>query len=120
MGHLVRIEDGGDCLCAPGESVLAALGRAGLCVIAVGCRGGGCGVCRVRVLEGRYRTGRVSRAHLNADDEEAGFSLACRLYPESDLTIKAAGPPAPDVVTNKAAGKPAAGTKQSGRINPWQ
>lgn len=75
------------CWCDPGESLLAALGKAGVDLVSVGCRGGGCGVCRVRVISGRYQLGKVSRAHCSEADQAEGLTLACRLYPESDLEV---------------------------------
>lgn len=56
--------------------------------IAVGCRGGGCGVCRVRILDGTYTTRRMSRRHVSEDDERAGVVLACRTIPASDLRLR--------------------------------
>jgi ferredoxin len=59
--------------------------------IPVGCRGGGCGICKIEVLSGRYRTARMSRSRISADEEARGMALACRLYPEDDLTIRVVG-----------------------------
>ncbi len=56
--------------------------------ISVGCRGGGCGVCRVRILEGTYTTKRMSRRHVSEADETVGVVLACRTIPTSDLTLR--------------------------------
>ncbi len=53
----------------------------------VGCRRGGCGICRARVLSGQYRTSPMSRAHVSAQDEENGLILACSVYPLSDLSL---------------------------------
>ena len=39
----------------------------------VGCRRGGCGVCRVRVLEGDYRSDPMSRTHVSVEDEAGGL-----------------------------------------------
>ena len=54
----------------------------------VGCRRGGCGICRVRVLDGQYRSDPMSRAHVSAEDEAAGIVLACCIYPLSDLSLR--------------------------------
>jgi ferredoxin len=54
---------------------------------AVGCRGGGCGTCRVRVRAGTYRTGRMSRAHVTLEEEREGYALACKLFPLEDLLL---------------------------------
>lgn len=73
--------------CRADEAVLTALERQGETLVSVGCRGGGCGACRVQVTSGQYRTGRMSRAHVSIEQEQAGFALACRLYPLSDLRL---------------------------------
>lgn len=68
---------------------MARLGRKD---IPIGCRGGGCGVCRVRVLgNGKYRTLKMSRAQVTEQDEAQGICLACKLIPEGDLTVKPLG-----------------------------
>jgi ferredoxin len=97
--HAIRIAgtDGGFS-CYADETVLKAMERApgfGFAVsggrrIAVGCRQGGCGVCRVQVLSGAYRTGPMSRAHVSVEEEGEGYALACRLYPQGDLTLRPA------------------------------
>jgi ferredoxin len=58
--------------------------------IPVGCRGGGCGVCRVRILDGTYTTRRMSRRHVSQADEADGVALACRVIPTSDITVQCA------------------------------
>ena len=56
--------------------------------IDVGCRGGGCGVCRVQVLEGRYETQRMSKRHVTDEELAQGYALSCRLLARSDLVIQ--------------------------------
>jgi len=73
--------------CNTDTPVLIAMERSGRKVIAVGCRGGGCGFCRVRVRAGAYRTGRMSRAHVTEEEERQGYALACRLFPLEDLLL---------------------------------
>ena len=88
----VKIEDTGEeFICPPGKDILRgmqALGRKG---IPVGCRGGGRGICKVRLLEGKVRTLKMSRAHVTEKDEKSGIFLACRAFPESDIRIKVLG-----------------------------
>jgi ferredoxin len=75
----------------PEQSVLAAFERrGGATAVPVGCRNGGCGVCRVRVLDGRVRAEKMSLRHVNAAERAAGYALACRIYPLSDLIVAAA------------------------------
>ncbi len=69
----------------------------------VGCRRGGCGVCRIRVEGGEYRSDPMSRAHISAEEEASGVVLACCIYPLSDLSLRLEPP-----VTVKANGRVAA------------
>lgn len=75
----------------PGESLLSAMERQGKRCIPVGCRGGGCGVCKVRVVSGRFDYGLMSRRHVSADERGQGLALACRLFPLGDSEIQACG-----------------------------
>jgi len=61
-------------------------------VIPVGCRGGGCGVCRVRILSGEYQARKMSCKHVGESERAAGEALACRVYPRSDITIEVLQP----------------------------
>ena len=88
--HQVAIEDGPVVPCRANRPVSLECKRQGVKAIMIGCRGGGCGVCRVRVLAGDYRTERMSRAHVTEAEEQAGYALSCCLYPLSDLHIVAA------------------------------
>ena len=46
----------------------------------------------MQVLDGdRYRTLKMSRAQVSAEDEVAGICLACKLIPEGNLTLRALG-----------------------------
>lgn len=56
--------------------------------VKVGCRGGGCGVCRIRVQDGSYRTLPMNRCRVSAEEEAAGVRLACRVIPEGNMTIE--------------------------------
>lgn len=77
--------------CEDRQTVLAALAVSGTRQVAVGCRSGGCGVCRVQVLSGTYECGQMSAAQVSADDRAQGIALACQLWPRSDLRIRALG-----------------------------
>ena len=74
--------------------MLEAMGAAGRSCIRVGCRGGGCGICRVRVLSGNFRSGVISREQLSAEQQADGYALACKLYPLSDLNLQVVTAPA--------------------------
>ena len=90
---IIAIEDNGEkFVCSSERNVLKAMEQLGRKDIPVGCRGGGCGVCRVQVLgDGHYRTGRMSREQVPVKDEEQGICLACKLFPEGNLRLKVLG-----------------------------
>lgn len=73
--------------CGRDEYVLGAMRRARAFPALWGCRGGGCGVCKVRVLSGRVRRESMSREHVSEAEAALGYALACRMKPESDLEI---------------------------------
>jgi 3-phenylpropionate/trans-cinnamate dioxygenase ferredoxin reductase subunit len=78
--------------CALDESLLQGMLRLGRKGIPVGCVNGGCGVCKVRIVEGTVkRLGPVSRAHVSAEEEARGITLACRVAPECAVRLEVAG-----------------------------
>lgn len=93
----------GESRCSVEERVLVALERAqGLGRIKglprrlpVGCRRGGCGICRVRVLSGEFEHSPMSHAHISNDDLAGGVVLACSIYPLSDLSLRLETPAPP-------------------------
>ena len=92
MEHEVRIDDTGATFsCGEQESVLTGMSRLGRKGIPVGCRGGGCGVCKVQVIHGDYQTRPMSRQHVSSVEESCGIALACCLLPRSDLTVRIVG-----------------------------
>jgi 3-phenylpropionate/trans-cinnamate dioxygenase ferredoxin reductase subunit len=78
--------------CANGKSLLEAMAQLARRGIPAGCCNGGCGVCKVHVRQGTVRKlGPVSRAHVSVDEEDAGYALACRATPESDVELEVTG-----------------------------
>lgn len=88
----VLIEDTGERFACPERRSLlegmVALDRKG---IPSGCRNGGCGVCKVQIVDGRFDARVMSRAHVSEDDQRCGRVLACRVQPRSDLRLKVLG-----------------------------
>lgn len=72
------------------QSLLAGSERCLPQAIPHGCRGGGCGRCKVRILEGDYLSMRMSKAHVSDSQAYVGYALACRVYPLTDLRIEVA------------------------------
>ena len=74
--------------CAEDQVLLIGMEHQNISCINVGCRGGGCGICKVRIIDGKYETKRMSRSHISEAEEEKCFALACRVLPRSDLLIE--------------------------------
>ncbi len=73
---------------ADGQNLLAAFEKSAVDTgVDIGCRGGGCGVCKIRILSGSYRKRVMSKAHISPQDLANGIVLACRVFPESDMEI---------------------------------
>lgn len=86
----VHVAQTGECYdCATDESLLQGMLRLGRKGIPVGCVNGGCGVCKVRIVEGCVQAlGPVSRAHVSADEEAQGYTLACRAAPTAPVRLE--------------------------------
>jgi ferredoxin len=90
--HHVRIEETGESFaCREAETALNALARSGRKGIPLGCRGGGCGVCKVEVVEGHFSKRPMSRCHVSEAEEACNHVLACCIVPESDLQLRVVG-----------------------------
>lgn len=76
--------------CSKGSSVLQAMTASGKKNIPIGCRAGGCGVCKIKVCCGEFTSKAMSRARVTAEDELLGYALACRVFPKTDLVIELA------------------------------
>lgn len=81
-------ETGAQFPCAEDMFVLHAMIRARTGPIGHGCCGGGCGVCRMRVISGDYAVEkRMSRAHISEEAQREDIVLLCCIRPRSDLVI---------------------------------
>jgi ferredoxin len=107
----ITIENTGECYpCSSVQSLLLgmeALGRNG---IPVGCRGGGCGVCKIHISQGTYTAQKMSRAYVSAEEEQRGIVLACRTRPSSDIRLNVVGKMIKSVVR---------GANDGGIIKAW-
>lgn len=76
--------------CSGEQSLLAAMEHQGTKSIPVGCRGGGCGFCRIQVLDGTVETKKMSVKHVSEEDRSNGYTLACRTFPKTDVLFRLA------------------------------
>ncbi|WP_083231747.1 2Fe-2S iron-sulfur cluster-binding protein [Marinobacter adhaerens] len=92
--HVFNRTTGDRFRCDEDQSVLKAMELVGKKCVPVGCRGGGCGFCKIRVVEGEFRCGKMSKTHCPPEALEKGEVLACRIYPRTDLMIECMPQPA--------------------------
>jgi ferredoxin len=62
--------------CDEDTVALSSLENGRAAAVRVGCRRGGCGACRVRVISGAYTTKKMSRAHVSEADKQDGYDIA--------------------------------------------
>ena len=87
MHEVSILPDGLKIVAGEDETVLAALSRAGL-RYRVGCKRGGCGICKVHLVLGEVRYERpISESVLNDDDRIQGICLSCRAVPITNIAI---------------------------------
>lgn len=56
--------------------------------IFVGCKGGGCGMCKVKIVSGHTLDGIASKSVLSDEDHSAGYRLSCQSVPITDMVIE--------------------------------
>jgi len=86
----VEVAQTGECYpCALAESLLRGMLKLGRKGIPAGCINGGCGVCKVRIIEGKVRTlGPISRKHVTEEEQAQGYVLACRVAPTGPVRLE--------------------------------
>jgi ferredoxin len=88
MPEVTILPDGLQVTAGEAETVLAALSRAGL-KYRVGCKRGGCGVCKVQLVLGEVRYERpVADSVLSDDQRVEGICLSCRAVPITNIAIE--------------------------------
>ena len=88
MPEVTILPDGLQVNAAEAETVLKALSRAGL-KYRIGCKRGGCGVCKVQLVLGEVRYERpVADSVLSDDERVEGICLSCRAVPITNIAIE--------------------------------
>jgi ferredoxin len=91
LKHKVTVQDTDIVFdCDEDISVLQAMLHSGKGPIHFGCCGGGCGVCKARIVSGNsYVFKSMSAAHVNEAEKKDGIVLLCCVQARSDLIIAA-------------------------------
>jgi ferredoxin len=88
MTEVTILPDGVRVTAAEAETLLRALARAGL-RYRVGCKRGGCGICKVQLVLGEVTYERPIAANVLTDDERVeGICLSCRAVPLTNIVIE--------------------------------
>jgi len=77
--------------CSETQNLLVSLEALHPAMSIVGCRQGGCGYCRIKIISGTFKIGPMSKAHISDEDLNQGIVLACRTYPTSDISCEFLG-----------------------------
>ena len=77
--------------CKETQHLLAGMVQLGKKGIPVGCRSGGCGVCKVKIHQGDYTSKKMSRDHVTEEEENSGTVLACRVFPQTNISLSVIG-----------------------------
>jgi ferredoxin len=114
MRYTITIENSVETYhCSEQQSLLGGMEGLGKRGIPVGCRGGGCGVCKIQVTSGSFVKKAMSRAFISEQDDANQVMLACRCYPTSDITLKVVGKMARAVVADDEATR----SDKAGRVS---
>ena len=88
MNEVTILPDGIRVVAEADETLLRALARAGL-RYRVGCKRGGCGICKLQLLEGEVRYERpVAESVLSDDERVEGICLSCRAVPLTNVVVE--------------------------------
>ena len=89
--HTITVKNKGiSFTCAEDEPVLSRMFNNGKWPLRYGCYGGGCGICRMKVISGEWVAFKpMSAAHVSEADKKEGVVLLCCIQPRSDLVIAA-------------------------------
>ncbi len=92
LSYTIIIEETNETfVCQENENLLRGMERLGKVGIPVGCRGGGCGVCKVQITHGDYSTHTMSLEHVSKKEQQDRIALACKVIPQGHLKIKVIG-----------------------------
>lgn len=86
MSHVVRVLETGDQFTVDADEAVLAAARRQDIPLRYDCTEGGCGTCRIKLMQGCVRYDEYPLA-LTPEDEELGFALACQARADSDLVI---------------------------------
>lgn len=85
---MFRININNQTILCPTEKTIADAARSQMIKVPVACNGGGCGFCKVRVIEGQFEMDKYSKGALSDEELADGFVLTCKTHPLSDMQLE--------------------------------
>jgi uncharacterized 2Fe-2S/4Fe-4S cluster protein (DUF4445 family) len=83
---VIKLTTGKNIPVGKNQSILSALKKNGIYLVSP-CGGKGtCGKCRIKIIEGRYKTEITGK--FSQSDRDKNIVIACQTYPEEDLTVE--------------------------------
>jgi ferredoxin len=79
--------DKSEFMCHSNQSLLDAARMQGI-KISYACKGGGCGICKIKIEEGKFERGVSSKEVLPDTERILKLTLACKTYPRSDMKVR--------------------------------
>lgn len=73
-------------LCSESQSLLEAA-RSQMVKVPFACTRGGCGFCKVKVINGSYKMEMYAKSALSDEEAKQSIVLLCKTYPQSDLQL---------------------------------
>ena len=74
-------------LCPP-EKTIGEAARAQMVKAPIACNGGGCGFCKVKVMDGQFKMDKYSKDALSDEELESNLILICKTHPLSDMHLE--------------------------------
>lgn len=81
------LDSGEEFFCKENDYILNAMICSRCGPIHHGCCGGGCGVCKMKIVSGGVAADRMSRAHVSQEEQEQGYVLICRVKPRGNVVL---------------------------------
>ncbi|MDM5196753.1 2Fe-2S iron-sulfur cluster binding domain-containing protein [Fictibacillus enclensis] len=80
------MENESEYVCRESESLLDAARQQGF-NISYACKGGGCGICKIKIEDGNFERQACSIDVLPDTERAMNYTLACKTYPKSDMKV---------------------------------
>lgn len=71
-----------------GDNTILAAARQQMVKLPYGCANGGCGMCKIKIVNGNCKMKLYSKGALSDEELAAGYVLACKAMPLGDVVLE--------------------------------